>query len=228
MLLQNISFKIQDKFILKNINTEFKKGINLIIGPNGSGKSTLLKIIYQINEQTTGEIKDNQKKNISYLGQYNSIFHNVEVEYFLKLNRYLKTNKIIIDQYTERIIDIFSIRHLLKQALSSLSGGERQKVMIASVFLLEKPVVLLDEPLSFLDISAKLEIVKILENEFKNLKLIIVTHNFNIFKNINKVIALKEGHIFYDGENKPDFRLLEKLFDIEGSDYFSYLPLAPG
>ncbi len=219
MELKNINYKINNKVILSNITTKFENnGINLIIGPNGSGKSTLLNILYQITKQTSGELINNKEKT-AYLGQYNSIFHKVNLEYFLKLNRYLKINTLKIDDYTNTIIELFSLKNFLKQSLTSLSGGERQKAILASIFLLEKEYILLDEPFSYLDISAKLQLSNILENNFKNKTIIIVTHNFNIFKNIKKTIALKNGKIFFDGY-KPDNETMEKLFDIEGSNYF--------
>ena len=219
MELKNIEYKIKNKVILNNITTEFKKNaINLIIGANGSGKSTLLNILYQITKQTNGELINNKEKT-AYLGQYNSIFHKVNLEYFLNLNRYLKTGTLKTDTYTEEIIELFSLKKFLKQSLASLSGGERQRAVLASVFLLEKEYILLDEPFSYLDISAKLELSDILENNFKNKTMIIVTHNFNIFKNVQKTLALKNGEIFFDGKY-PDTKTMEKLFDIEGSNYF--------
>ncbi len=219
MELKNIEYRIKNKVILNNITTEFKKNaINLIIGPNGSGKSTLLNILYQITKQTNGELINNKEKT-AYLGQYNSIFHKVNLEYFLNLNRYLKTGTLKTDTYTEEIIELFSLKKFLKQSLASLSGGERQRAVLASVFLLEKEYILLDEPFSYLDISAKLELSDILENNFKNKTMIIVTHNFNIFKNVQKTLALKDGKIFFDGKY-PDTKIMEKLFDIEGSNYF--------
>lgn len=220
MELKNINYKINNKVILSDITTKFENNaVNLIIGPNGSGKSTLLNILYQITKQTSGELINNKEKT-SYLGQYNSIFHKVNLEYFLKLNRYLKTNTLEIDNYTNWIIELFSLKNFLKQSLISLSGGERQRAILASIFLLEKEYILLDEPFSYLDISAKLQLSNILENNFKNKTIIIVTHNFNIFKNIKKTIALKNGKIFFDG-NKPNNEIMEKLFDIEGSNYFT-------
>ena len=85
MELKNIIYKINNKMILNNLNIRFEnKGINLIIGPNGSGKSTVLKLLYGIIKPSSGEIGGNLKE-IAYLGQYNSIFHKVELLYFLKL-----------------------------------------------------------------------------------------------------------------------------------------------
>jgi iron complex transport system ATP-binding protein len=230
MELKNIDYKINDKIILNNINTNFtSEGINLIIGPNGSGKSTMLKLLYQINKPTNGEIifkniKESSEINkyTAYLGQYNSIFHKVDLLYFLKLNRYIKTGSLNLDNYTNWIIDLFSLEKFLNQSLISLSGGERQRAILASIFLLEKKYILLDEPFSFLDISSKLELSKIIEKNFSDKILIIVTHNLNIFKNVKKTLALKNGEIFFDGIN-IGAKELEKLFDIQGSNYFTHL-----
>jgi len=220
MEIKNLCYKIKDRHILNKITVNIDKGINLIIGPNGSGKSTLLKLIYKIENPDCGEITGNDKRKISYHAQYSSVFHNVEVDYFLKLNRYLKTGSLNSDKFTKEIISIFSIKKFLHQSLSSLSGGERQRVMLASVFLLEKEIVLLDEPLSFLDISSKIEIVKTLEDNFSDKKLIIVTHNFELFKKVKKYLALKDGKVFFEGR-EINSDILEKLFEIEGSGYYS-------
>jgi len=236
MELKNIIYKINNKMILNNLNIKFEnKGINLIIGPNGSGKSTVLKLLYQIIKPTSGEIipppqsqsnltsypsKEGNLSEIAYLGQYNSIFHKVELLYFLKLNRYIKTGSLQLDDYTNWIIEIFNLKNFLKQSLISLSGGERQRAILASIFLLEKDIFLLDEPFSFLDISAKLELSEIIENNFNDKTLIIVSHNLKIFKNIKKVTALKNGKIFFD-DKKISNNKLEELFDIKGSNYFN-------
>jgi len=229
MELKNIKYSIKNKVILNNLNTKFEnKGINLIIGPNGSGKSTILKLLHQINKPTSGEIifknknlneYKNINKEIAYLGQYNSIFHKVDLLYFLKLNRYIKTGSLNLDDYTKWIIELFSLENFLKQSLVSLSGGERQKAILASVFLLEKDSILLDEPFSYLDISAKLELSEIIEKNFLDKMIIIVSHNLKIFKNIKKVTALKNGEIFFDDKSINNTKL-EELFDIKGSNYF--------
>jgi len=230
MELKNVNFEINNKLILNNLNIKFEnKGINLIIGPNGSGKSTVLKLLYQINKLKSGEIKLKNKNiqeynkihnEIAYLGQYNSIFHKVDLLYFLKLNRYIKTKTLALDDYTNWIIDLFSLRKFLSQSLASLSGGERQKAILASIFLLEKEYILLDEPFSYLDISTKLKLSKIIEDNFSDKTLIIVTHNLKIFQKVNKVIALKNGELFFDKKTVLN-EDLEDLFDIKGSNYFN-------
>ncbi len=220
MELKNIIYKINNKMILNNLNIKFEsKGINLIIGPNGSGKSTVLKLLYQIIKPTDGETEGNLSE-IAYLGQYNSIFHKVELLYFLKLNRYIKTGSLKLDDYTNWIIEIFKLKNFLKQSLISLSGGERQRAILASIFLLEKDIFLLDEPFSFLDISAKLELSEVIEKNFNDKTLIIVKNNLKIFKNIKKVTALKNGIVFFD-DKKISNNKLEELFDIKGSNYFN-------
>jgi ABC-type Mn2+/Zn2+ transport system ATPase subunit len=223
MILKDITYNIKNKTILSDINTKFtNEGINLIIGPNGSGKSTLLKVIYGINKPTQGKVILPFEKKIAYMSQYNDLFHEVDLLYFLKLNRYLKTGVLKSDDYTEKIIEIFGLKDFLNRSLSTLSGGERQRGILASVFLLERDYYLLDEPFTFLDISAKIEIAKILTDNFKDKIIIIVTHNLKLFKNPKKILALKNGKIFFD-EEKVENKQLERLFDIEGSDYFSTL-----
>jgi iron complex transport system ATP-binding protein len=228
--LKNISYKIKEKYLIDDISLKIEKnGITLIIGPNGAGKSTLLKLIYKIINPTEGTISiDNLSldeisskkflKRVSLLRDYSYLFHKIEVDYFLKLNRYRVSNSLKGDSYLENIIEIFELKTLLNRVLNTLSSGEKQRVMLASIFLLDTEYILLDEPFSALDISMKIKFNELFKKNFSDKKIIMITHDYFFLDDAIKIIALKNGKLFLDKE-KISTEEFKKLFDIPSFSY---------
>lgn len=226
MEVTNLNYKIKNKIILNDINLKFdKNGIYTIIGPNGSGKTTFLNILNKTIEKTSGEILiNNQKietiknkdfyKILSSMSQHQNIFHKIDVEYFLKLNRYIVTKSLTIDEKTEEIIEIFKLKPFLNQLLTTLSGGELQRVILASVFLLETKYILLDEPFTYIDIGIQIELSEIIYKYFAQKHIIIMSsHSINFFEYSNSVIALKNGKIFFNTDCVTKNHIID-LFNI--------------
>ena len=145
---ENISVTRNKKEILKNINIVInQKDFITILGPNGAGKSMLLKCLLGFYKPDNGLIRKSPKVKISYTPQDFTIDKSIPITAldFITLNKKIKNKKI-----TE-ISQEFKIEKILKQQLSTLSGGELQKVYIC--YTLGKPanIYLLDEPSSNLD-----------------------------------------------------------------------------
>jgi len=224
--ITNLNYKIKNKVILNDINLKFdKNGIYTIIGPNGSGKTTLLNILNKTIEKTSGEITIDGKKTetiknkdfykiISSMSQHQNIYHKINVEYFLKLNRYIVTKSLIIDKKTEEIIEIFKLKPFLNQLLVTLSGGELQRVILASIFLLETKYILLDEPFTYIDIGIQVELSEIIYKYFSKEHIIIMSsHSINFFEYSNSVIALKNGQVFFNTESVTKNHIID-LFNL--------------
>lgn len=225
MEFKNVSYSPNSIKVLKNISVNLDKlGITTIIGPNGAGKTTLLNLMFKIITANNGIItldkknieeinKEDFLRKVSYLRNYGNFFHDISVEYFLKLNRFLVTNLLVKDDYLKKIIDIFSIEKFLKRQINTLSSGERQRIMIASIFLLESEYILLDEPFSFLDISAKIKMISTFKKYFSNKKIIMVSHDFFLLKESNHIIALKNGEIALNSKTISD-KEFKNIFSI--------------
>lgn len=197
--LNNIS-----KYVCKNINLEiFNKEFLVLLGPNGAGKSTLLNVIAGLIDYKGSVFFENKcidklpasKRIIGYLFQDLYLFPHLDVfsniAYGLKIER-KKPNEI---RYrVEELLQMLRIENLTHRYPKELSGGEKQRVALARALALTPEVLLLDEPLSSLDLQSS----KYLRRELKQLQrtlgitTIYVTHNLTEAEEMADRIAIIE------------------------------------
>lgn len=193
--------------IINDADFEVKKGdFVCVVGANGSGKSTLIKTILGLVKPDEGEIEYSKsvKKNMfGYLPQdpkYDQIFPATVSEVVLSgtLGK-LKFRPF----YTRRCkrslsetLDLLKISDLRYERFSELSGGQKQKVLLARAIIATSSLIILDEPSNNLDQKSRKEFYKTLKklNKDKKLTIIMITHDLDSDDLIgNKVIAIKNG-----------------------------------
>ena len=207
--LKNISKKYKDKEILKNISFDIKEGeLVCILGPSGCGKTTLLNIIGGFISDFSGDVllsDENinnlppEKREISTVFQSYGLFthKNVidNVSYGLKL---LKIDKNMRGKRARDMLEKVGLAGYEKKKIKELSGGEQQRVAIARSMVLNPKLLLLDEPLSNLDVHLRdvmRKEIKRIQKQF-GITMIIVTHDQeDAFKLADRVIVINEGHI---------------------------------
>lgn len=204
-----------------------KETYNLILGPSGSGKSLTLRLIAGFERPDNGYIKLNgrditgfppERRNIVYLPQNLGLFPHLSVYeniiYTFKAKRE-KVNK----GYVNTIIEKFRIADLLKRRPTSLSGGEAQRVALARALVAKPKILLLDEPLSYLDFHIKFQLMaflQLLKNEFSP-TVIHVTHDpIEAFKLADYLFILEDGRLCFEGDkydlfNNPPLGFGEKI-----------------
>ena len=178
---ENLNYSIGKKSLLTNINCTFEKGkLNLIIGPNGAGKSTLIKLLSgQISAKKgriTFENKPLSEFSIQQMAQIRAVLsQNIDLAFPMKVREvvmmgrypYFSGNPSEKDfQACQEAMDLFSVTEYADRNYLSLSGGEKQRIQFARVFAQiwfsdqGQRYLLLDEPVTFLDIKHQYKFLK--------------------------------------------------------------------
>ncbi|PMP63354.1 MAG: hypothetical protein C0197_02745 [Caldimicrobium thiodismutans] len=200
--------------ILKGVELKVEKGEKIaIVGPSGSGKTTLLNIIGTIDKPTTGEIffngvgidyQDDEKlsffrrKKIGFVFQFYhllpelNVFENLIIPGLIEGLSWME-----IERTAKELLEKLRLIPKKDARVYTLSGGERQKLAIGRALFLKPELLLADEPTGNLDPESAKEIINLfieLNQELK-ITLILVTHNMEIAKKMDKVYLLKEGFL---------------------------------
>ena len=205
----SLSFDNHHK-ILNDINLEFKKNTHtLLTGDSGIGKSTLLKCL-TIHDVYQGEItiadiniKDYSfqtlRKNILYVGQNERIFsdtlyNNIVCHRKININEFYKICKICT---IDSMIKNKELRYMsfIDDDLTNLSGGEKQRIILARALLSKANILILDESLSEVDCELEIKIINNIKKSFSTKTIIYVSHK-NVKDCFNNIICLNKGGVY--------------------------------
>ena len=208
--IKNLSLGYDGNIVLKNINLKIEENTFLcVVGPNGSGKSTLIKGILGLIKPISGTITfNNLKQNfIGYMPQETKVDSNfpasvLEIVLSGTLNK--KSASLFYTKEDKKLaiknLKILGIESLKNKHFSELSGGQRQKVLLARSLCATSKLLILDEPSNNLDSKSKKNLYDILKNLNKNynITIIMITHDLDHNNLIgNKILSLREDDIFY-------------------------------
>ena len=228
--IESLSFNINGKKIIDNISLEFEPNkIHGIIGKNGAGKSSLIKCLAGINK-FSGNINYGDKslsalspkelsQLFSYIPQAQDMQNPFTVKEILEFSRYPWSNKRKLNsEDLEKVnfaVKACEIEAFLDQNFSSLSGGEKQKVMIAAALAQSTPVILMDEITALLDPGQKEKIhalmKRLIDSHEKNI--FWITHDIeNVMGLADTISAIENGSLLF--HLKQDSFSLEKLKSI--------------
>lgn len=203
--IKDLTYKTkQGKTIIDNINMKFYAGETVaIIGKNGAGKTTTINTICGLLKESNGEIRLNGKKTKAskrvksiYMAlqdcDYQLFSESVEEE--IKIGNEKDKNLM---HGGKKILEELNIEHISNRHPASLSGGEKQRVVIASAIARNADILIFDEPTSGLDFDNMERIAKSMNKlESKQKSVIIVSHDIEfIIRTCKKVIVLEDGKI---------------------------------
>lgn len=209
--VNQLSLGYENQVVINNISFEVNnKDFILVIGSNGVGKSTLIKGILGIIKPISGEVtRDLNSKNIGYMPQETKVDKNfpasvMEIVLSGLINKIGKRpfyNKEDKDKAREAL-RILKIENLEKKIFSELSGGQRQKVLLARSLCATTNLLILDEPSNNLDQESKVDFYCTLKhlNEGHGITIIMITHDISRDRDAfigNKVLELRNDGYFY-------------------------------
>lgn len=235
--INNLYFGYDKKQVVNGLSLNIKKGEFVgIIGPNGSGKSTLIKLISGFLKANKGSVsvfgkkinRINRKqaaKLIAVVPQEYPFYFPFKVFDFVMMSRYpyqhitSMINKDEINIVEKALLDT-GIDYLKNRSLLELSGGEKQRVVLAAALAQKTEVLLLDEPTSSLDLHFQMEIYQNLNdlNKKDKMTIVAVTHDINLgCLYCDRLILLKEGKVELTGtpEEVVTKENIKKYYDVD-------------
>lgn len=205
--IENLHKRFGENQVLKGIDIQIQSGVLAILGPNGSGKTTLNKCILGMVFPDKGKITVNQqdinnrwnyRKEIDYLPQIANFPNNITVAELIRMIKDLRNLK---SKNETHLLQLFKLQPFLNKKLNNLSGGTKQKVNLLLTFMFDSPIIILDEPTTGLDPAALIILKKLIEEEKKKGKTILVTsHIMSFVEEISdEIMFILEGKIYFKG-----------------------------
>lgn len=215
--LDRISVRLGSSLILDRVTLEIGAEPVALVGPSGSGKSTLLRAIIGLEIPTEGslsimgriasqggrELIPPEEREVGMVFQDLALWPHLSVYANLELG--LKARRIPAAVRRDRILALLAAVDLgdkLRRRPHELSGGERQRVAIARALVLDPVALLLDEPLTSLDVQTKDDILNLLARLFseRGLPVIYVAHEpREVARLVHRIVVLEQGRISQQG-----------------------------
>lgn len=219
LVVQDLSFAYSNYQAVKKMSFSLKRGdYCALLGPNGAGKSTLFKLISALLPPTTGKILLQEKSLSQYsysqlsrvlavVPQHQEMVFDFTVFDVVMMGRapyqsrwtpYSIDDKELVDFILEQT----NLYHLKNRMSKTLSGGEWQRTLIARAMAQQTPLILLDEPLSNLDITHKFEILELITklNQEKDCTILMIAHDLTLVKQfVPLCLLMKEGQLIHYG-----------------------------
>jgi len=213
--IENISAGYDGELVLQNVSMKVKAGWFVgLIGPNGSGKTTLLRVISGVLAAKKGQVRlqgtrlqkigrRNLAKIMASLSQDISLDLSFTVREITLMGRWPHLTKFGREtrkdfEIVQRAMQRADVLHLADRLITEISGGERQRVLIAMCLAQEPKMLLLDEPTSHLDIAHQLSVLDLIRNLNRQagMTVIAVFHDLNLAAEYcDKLLVLNGGSI---------------------------------
>ena len=181
LCIDDVSVGYGEKIVIKDFSLTVNKGDHfLLLGPNGSGKTTLFRLILGIIPPMKGKVEYPMGRSVSYARQDppSSPFP-ISVEEVVEMGLWKSGRER--EKTINEALEMTDALHLKKRLFHSLSGGERQRVSLSRCLAQNSPLILLDEPSSFLDRESRDSFISLMEKVATTERAIIaITHDSTV------------------------------------------------
>lgn len=233
LTVKDLCVNLGDKEIVKKVSLNItNNSFVALLGPNGSGKSTLLRSIYRVLKPSGGVILfdgkesmdlSNKKlaKDMAVVSQFNNLNFDFTVREIVMMGRTPHLNMLqkesskdykIVDSALENV----GMKDYGNRSYTSLSGGEKQRIMLARAIAQEPKLLILDEPTNHLDIRYQLQILSIVKK--LGINVLAALHDLTLASQFcDYLYLLKEGEIDSEGNPKDVLtkETIKRVYDIE-------------
>ena len=228
MELRNVSVVRDGKYILRSVDLDIHKGENVaVIGPNGSGKTTLIKLLrgdirpyYDEESPAVMRIFGSDRWNIfdvrSRMGvvsmDLQNLFHNDTIVSEVICSGFFNSidvfrNHVVTEHMVKRSYEcatMMGVEDLLDRPIENLSLGEMRRVLIARALVTDPDLLVLDEPMTGLDIVMKSKFRAMFDILIeRGVSMVMITHELtDIPLSVNRVVMIRDGEVFADGDKE--------------------------
>lgn len=197
--LHQVQMKRGRKIVLNNVNITIRQGdFFAITGPNGGGKTTLIRIILNLLKPTSGNVEFLQQGlRIGYLPQKSSIDYSYPISVRDVIASGMLGIKASAEETHSRVEEMLALLELTEHAhkpIGALSGGQQQRTLLARAIISKPELLILDEPLSYVDKHFENKIYNIIGELATDTTILMVSHE------ITRVASMANRHIIVNGE----------------------------
>lgn len=231
---------------IQNIDLELSQGeIVVIVGDSGAGKTTLMNVITGIDTYEEGEMYLDDKSTSDYSKEDFEKFRNENVGFIFQNYNLIESYSVLDNvmapllargfdykeakERAKKIIEDVGLKHRMNTRSNKLSGGEKQRCVIARALVVDSKILACDEPTGNLDSKTGKEIISLIHKFSKDKLVLIVTHDYESFKDIaTRRLTIKDGHLVEDVKLSNKENTISKLKSEEKKKIKpkSYLSLA--
>ena len=202
--IEDITVRFDGKTILDHVSLSVDKGdFMAITGPNGGGKTTLLRVMLRLLKPSSGKVVYYQDGNrtkrlrIGYLPQKS----NIDTRFPITVGEAIKSGQLkgLFTRRThqdeldfQRVVDLCGVGSYLERTVGVLSGGQLQRTLLARALVSNPEVIVLDEPLSYVDKTFERQIYSMMEDLAKEHTIVLVSHEMSV------ISGMANRHIIVD------------------------------
>ncbi len=224
--LQHVMAEYDGHPALKDVSlTVYERDFLGIIGPNGGGKTTLLKLVLGLVKPSSGTVEvlgaspEKTRHRIGYVPQVADFDRDFPIQVrdvvkmgCLKYQRFSQAKSDNCMDKSEVVMRQMGVWDLRERQMGRLSGGEKQRVLIARALVVDPEILLLDEPTASVDSQVRVTIYETLSQLNKTLTICLVSHDIGVISSYVKTVACLNQELFYHGEKELTEEILLKTY----------------
>jgi zinc transport system ATP-binding protein len=215
--LKSVTFGYRNIPVIEEVNLAIREGDFIgMIGPNGGGKSTIIRIIMGLIQPWSGEVQITRDINIGYLPQTHSFDNRFPISVLeVVLSGLLKTRGIATrvsgkdKKKAMGVLEKVGMAEFAKRGIGELSGGQMQRVFIGRALISNPRLLILDEPVTYVDNRFEQELYNLLEIISRESAILLVSHDVGQIVSSVKTIACVNRHLHYHPSNQITEEILE-------------------